>query len=35
MLNPSCLLNPDPLNTGNQYNANNGLQLGPENVFAE
>lgn len=35
MLNASYLLNPEPLNTGNQYNANNGLQLGPENAFAE
>jgi len=34
-LNASYLLHPDPVNTGNQCNANNGLQLGPENVFAE
>jgi hypothetical protein len=35
MLNASYLLHHDPLNTGNQYNANIGLQLRQENVFAE
>jgi hypothetical protein len=35
MLNASNLTYPDPVNTGNQYNANNRIQLRPENVFAE
>jgi hypothetical protein len=34
-LNASYSLYPDPVKTGNKCNANNGLQLGPENVFAE